>query len=157
MINFKNINYDPSIISEIESIGNSCGVVTCYFLSLIYDFQFNIDEFREIGEGMTDSQIQQYAVQNGVKYQSKESMGKSSCAFVTFPTLCENDVCITLSGTNLNNNSPHNSILTWIDGNNFKQLFCNRENCVTKLAEVDDLYLTFYYKDCDIDTFTVWY
>lgn len=153
MIKFENLKIDNNVISEIINIGNSCGVVTCYILSLIYDFKFDIEEFKNIGMGLTDKKIQDYAAKNGLNYISKEKNGKSNCSFADFDVLCENDICMTLSGSNTKNNGPHNSILTNFKGDNFTQLMCNNQNCKTKFSEVENIYPTFYYKNCDIDNF----
>ena len=155
MIDFAKINIDNNKIEEIKQIGNSCGVVSCYLLSLIFDFKFNIEEFRNIGIGMTASQVQKYAKKNGVDYMSKENQGnKSNCSFKDYDILLKNNIIIDLSATNLNGkNKSHTSILTEIKGDNFKPIFADHKNGIKQFSKLENTYLTFYYKNERINDF----
>ncbi len=153
MIYFSKLNIDYNKIEEIKKIGNSCGVVSCYLLSLIFDFNFNIEEFRNIGIGMKQKEIQSYAKKNGIDFLCKENSGnKSKCSFLDYNILLKNDIVIDLSATNLNGeNRPHNSILTEVNGDFFNPIFADKENGFNEFSKLENLYLTFYYKNSDID------
>ena len=152
MIDFQNIDYDEDTVKDIINIGNSCGVIVCYFLSLIYNFKFDIEEFRNIGDGLTANIIRAYAKNNGVNsIATPDSKHTYICCYSNYKLLAENNICVTLSGSNINNNESHISILTDFDKKTFSQLFCNSDDCISKYDEVVDLYLVFFYKDCDIN------
>lgn len=155
MIDFFKLNIDFNKIEEIKNIGNSCGVVSCYLLSLIFEFEFNIDEFKNIGIGMTSSQIQDYAKKNGVNYISKENQGnKSNCSFSDYDVLLKNNILIDLAATNLSGkNKPHTSILTEITGDYFNPIFANKENGFNHFSKLENIYLTFFYKNENINDF----
>lgn len=157
MIDYSKLDIDNQVLYEILRIDNSCGVVTCYILSLIYDFKFNVKEFRNIGLGLTDFDIQNYAGKNGLNYICKEVCGnKSTVSFVDFDVLCENNIAMTLSGVNISNGNPHNSIVAYFKGDDFTQFFCNPNNCIKKFSEVKGYYPTFYFKNIKISNF-VWF
>ena len=123
MIDFQNIDYDEDTVKDIINIGNSCGVIVCYFLSLIYNFKFDIEEFRNIGDGLTANIIRAYAKNNGVNsIATPDSKHTYICCYSTD-----------------------------FDRKTFSQLFCNSDDCISKFDEVVDLYLVFFYKDCDIN------
>lgn len=154
MIDIQNIDYDKKIVSDIINIGNSCGVIVCYFLSLIYNFKFDIEEFRNIGDGLTVNIIRAYAKNNGVdSIAVPDEKHAYNCCYSNYKLLAENNICVTLSGSNINNNKSHISILTDFDKKIFSQLFCNSDNCISKYEEVVDLNLVFFYKDCDINKY----
>ena len=157
MIDFKKLNIDNNIINEITTIANSCGVVTCYILSLVYGFKFDIEEFKNIGLGLTEKKIQQYAAKNKVNYSCKENNNnKTKIGFADFDILCKSDIVMTLAGANTNNNGSHTSIISSFKNDTFTQLFCNPLNCKTKFSEVENIYITFYYKNCDIGDFVIY-
>ncbi len=155
MIDFSKLNIDNNKIEEIKKIGNSCGVISCYLLSLIFDFNFNIDEFQNIGVGMTAKQVQDYAEENGVNYMSKESEGgKSNCSFADYDVLLENNILIDLSATNLNGRDrPHTSILTEITGDYFNPIFADIKEGIKQFSKLENNYLTFFYQNDRIRDF----
>jgi hypothetical protein len=158
MIDYSKLKINQQVVSKILSIDYSCGVLTCYVLSLIFKFKFDIKEFKNIGLGLTDFDIHKYAERNGVNYVCKEKCGnKSKVAFADFDILCQNDIVMTLIGTNTNYGKPHNSILSFFMGNDFTQLFSHDTDCITKFSEVEGYYPTFYFKNTKIENFVRFY
>jgi len=156
MIDFKELTprIDLDIIEQIRNNGNSGHVVTCYVLSLIYGFKFDVDEFKSVGLNTTDKTVQDWAKKRGISHIAKPNgMAVAQCHYSNFDVLCKNDICLTVSGTNTTNNAGHSSIVRDFAGDTFVQLFCNPNNSITKLSQVTGLYMTFYYKDCDISKF----
>lgn len=146
MIDYSKLEINYQTVSEIVNIGNSCGVITCYLLSLIFKFNFDISEFMDISSGFTDMHIWKYAEKNGVNHL-KDFDNKINIASLDFDNLCKNDIVMTLSGRNTSIGKPHNSIISFFKGNDFEQLFCNHNDCITKFSEVKDPILTFYFKN----------
>jgi len=148
-IDFSNIKIDIVTFSQIVNIPNSCGIFTCYMLSLIFDIKFYINEFKNLYPlGLTDKDIKSYAAKNGLKYLCVPGGdGYYDFGLVDFHILCENGIVMTLSGTNLSNNSPHSSVISNVQGGYFTQYFSNPNNCITKFSEVQNIYPVFYYKN----------
>jgi hypothetical protein len=153
MIRFDKLNIDSNIIEEIINIGNSCGVISCYLLSLIYKFPFDINEFRNIGIGMTPSQIQEWAKKNGIFYICKETENnKPFCVYSNYNILLKNNIILDLSANNLNGKGrPHTSLAKSVKGNRVELIFLDLENAITQLDKLEGLYMTFYYKDVDVN------
>lgn len=156
MINFDKLHISDELLSQIKN--QNPMVATCYFLSQIYNFEFKLDDFWWVNDaGMSEGQVHMYASMNGVGVACKETMGGGNkCYFPPFETAIQNDICVTVSGTNTNGGKTSNSILTWYDSERFEQLYSTPRDRVKRFSDVDNLYMTFYYKDCDIDKF-VWF
>lgn len=140
-------NIDPNVIDEIRAIGNSCGVISCYVLSLIYKFPFSPKEFMWTnGEGMREYQLHDYIESKGIKVLSKEKAGgKPQLTFLDLDVLHENGIVMSIAGKNTNNGSPHTSLICEYNKGIFRQVFCNKNDCIENVKDVDGLYISFFY------------
>jgi len=146
MIDFSLIKHDEKVLEDIKSIGNSCGVVSIYFLSLIFNTEFDIEEFKNIGKGLTHHKIQQWATKHGIQYASLDTEKyKRSFKFCKYDFLLKNDIVFDLSGLSFKgNNSPHTTLIKDVTDEGFKLLFSEHKFVTAK--EVKGLYCTIYYK-----------
>jgi hypothetical protein len=155
MIDFNKINFDKKMLKDIQNIGNSCGVISCYALSEIFDFDFDIEEFRGIGEGMKAKEVQAYAKSKGVDFICKESEGiegNSSVGYADYDILLKNNIVADISGVFTYSDKrvvPHTEIAIDIKDNLLLPLYSQRMS----LNSVENLYITFFYKNANISEF----
>jgi len=150
MIDFSKIGIDLDKIKEIEKIPNSCGVVVCYILSLIYKFDFEISEFYGIGEGMTSDDIRRYAERNGVNVACVDGVGVVS--YADYNVLLKNDIIGCVFGDNTGyNGNPHASIARYMSSNVINQLYSHEVETLVK--NIKDMNTYFFYKDANISDF----
>jgi len=126
-IKFKDIDIDYAIENDIKDIGNSCGVITIYLLSLLYGFEFDINDFRNIGDGLTHVQMQDYINKKGV-FTFCPVYGQLS--FGDYSEMLDNGITLNISAEFFGKERvPHNTLIYNIKDNQYHCCYA-RENII---------------------------
>lgn len=144
--------FDCNMRFKIESLKNSCGVITIYILSLMYGIDFDFDYWQKSwnGTGLTTREIINYLESKGLNAFYISGM-RHNVEYAHMRTLFENGITVMFSGCFIDSvGLPYNhvSVLNY----DRELIYAETKNKKIETAKHIDM-LVFFSKDKDISDF----